>query len=228
MKLNDKYFHSIHPYVDPYDDVQAGLKMKLMKLDRIFESGAILSNERIKQKYKDTFSHPYKNVNGKCHVSISKYKGAESNRDKEYKKTVSPQHFEDAFESFVLQEPSIVLDSKIKEDLIIHNCGIYLERLVLNEIPLKYMRAIAVFSYGRIKPFFTKINSDEYEECYNDNFYKNCISLEELDSIRNLLNKYGYNVPIVDIMTGNEYEENLKYREYIASQRLDMQNIKKY
>lgn len=96
--------------------------------------------------------------------------------------------------------------------------GIYLERMVLNEIPLKYMEGIAIIANGPLTPFFNNVSEDEYDQYYfDDNFYKNPIYIKQLDEIIKLLNKYEYSIPIVDILSGKEYSDNLGYRGYLKS-----------
>ena len=46
MELHDKYFHSIHSYGSSYEDTLENIEMRLDKLSRILESGAILCKEK--------------------------------------------------------------------------------------------------------------------------------------------------------------------------------------
>ena len=43
------------------------------------------------------------------------------------------------------------------------------------------------------------------------------ITIEYLDRIRELIKKYGYDVPVIDICTGKPYKENVTYREYVKT-----------
>ena len=70
-----------------------------------------LSNNKIIEKYGISYRHPCKHINDKDFISISKYLHAEEECDVEYKNTHSIQNFEDSFQSFIIQEPSIILNS---------------------------------------------------------------------------------------------------------------------
>ena len=42
------------------------------------------------------------------------------------------------------------------------------------------------------------------------------LNLEFLDSLKELMNKYKINVPIVSIINGNEYQDNIEYRKVLS------------
>jgi len=92
--------------------------------------------------------------------------------------------------------------------------GIYLERFVVEPISLEYMCAISVYAKGLLAPFFKNIPKSEYFRYINDTSFR-IITIECLDKIRDLLRKYGYDVPIIDISSGNSYFENEMYRSYV-------------
>lgn len=217
MKLKDKYFHSIHSYIETedrsvmFDDI-------LDKMEKIFRCGFILPYKDILELYGNTISkNKFINLNGVDFVSISLHDSNPQKRDVDFKKEMS--NYENAFQSFILQEPSIVLNSNIENNLKFLKCGgIYLERLVEEPISLEYMDAISVFASGMIEPFFKEISDTEYYNCLFDSSPR-IITIEYLDKIRALLRKYNYDVPIIDICSGNLYKENKSYRKYVKNFR---------
>lgn len=215
MELKDKYFHSIHSYVEPYDDYDLALQIRLNKFMDILETGSILCrDELIKRRLLESV-HPYKNVNGNDCVSVSRYRDSETDYDKSYKEEYDGD-VESAFDTFPLQQFSIVLSSDIEKELKLFEAGIYLERLVYKGIPLKYMVAISVFDYGELMPFFNDINQADFDRIFEYGYkYNQGRMIRELDEIRRLLKQYNYDVPIVSINTGNVYHDNQDYRKYI-------------
>lgn len=215
MDLKDKYFHSIHSYLET-EDRNLMLEDILDKMEKIFKCGFILPRKEITKLYGNTTTkNKYINLNGDDFISVSLHSSNPQKLDEEYKKTIPD--YEDAFQSFILQEPSIVLKGTIQKELKFLKCnGIYLERFVAEPIPLKYMDAISVFSIGMIAPFFKNLSSEEYHKCIIDLSYRK-ITIDFLDKIRELLKKYNYDVPVIDICQGNEYKENDTYRKYIKT-----------
>lgn len=210
MTLTDKYFHSVHSYGISYEDTLENIEMRLDKLSRILESGAILCKEKIISRYGSGNFHSNASINGDLFVSISRYQKSETDYDKQFREDCIPSYFEDAFQDFVLQSFSIVLDSSIEKDLKIYEGGIYLERQIPIEIPLKYMAGISVFDGGELYPFFHSVEEDRFSQFYQNGFF--CY---ELSSIIDLLYKYSYSVPVVSILDGNSYHDNIQYRKFI-------------
>lgn len=215
MELKDKYFHSIHSYIETQDR-NIMLEDILDKIEKIFRCGFILPSKDIVKLYGNTISrNKYTNLNGEDLISISLHNSNPQKLDENYKKQISD--YEDAFQNFILQEPSIVLNSSIANDLKILKCGgIYLERLVAEPISLKYMDAISIFAPGMLKPFFKELPYTEYYNCLNDSSFRR-ITIEYLDRIRELLKIYNYDVPIIDICSGTPYKENESYRKYVKN-----------
>ena len=214
MELTDKYFHSVHSYDIPYDDTLENIEMRLEKLSRILESGAILCKENIVSRYGSGNFHSNTSINGELFVSISRYQDSGTAYDKQYKEECAPEYFEDAFLDFVLQQFSIILDSSIEKDLKLYEGGIYLERQILREIPLKYMVGISVFDGGELYPFFHSVAEEKFPL-----FYQNGFSCYELFSILDLLEQHHYSVPVVSILDGNSYQDNIQYKKFITSNR---------
>lgn len=210
MKLDDKYFHSVHSYGIAYDDIWGNIEIRLEKLSHILESGAILCKEKIISRYGSGNFHSNASINGNLFVSISRYQNSETAYDKQYKEECDSSYFEDAFQDFVLQQFSIVLDSSIENDLKLYEGGIYLERQIPREIPLKYMVGISVFDGGELYPFFHPVEEEQFPL-----LYQNGSSCYELSSIIDLLEKYHYSVPVVSILDGNSYHDNVQYRKFI-------------
>lgn len=219
MKLKDKYFHSIHSYIETKDR-NLMLEDILDKMEKIFKCGFILARKDIEKLQGNVNSkNKYINLNGDDFISVSLHSSNPQKIDEEYKKEIPD--YEDAFQSFILQEPSIVLNSTIQKELRFLKCGgIYLERFVAEPIPLKYMDAISVFPLGMIEPFFNNLSSEEYHKCIINSSYRK-ITIEFLDKIRELLKTYNYDVPVIDICQGNEYKENHSYRKYIKTLNKD-------
>lgn len=217
MDLKNKCFHSVHSYkYDNYDEIvrQEQLKDILYKFELIFKSGYILPYRYIKRLYGDVSRNKYKRLNRNNMISISLHMDKPEEIDLKYKKECN-NDVEDAFESFVFQEPSIVLNENIMNELRhIKYPGIYLERLFLEPISLKYMDGISIRS-GMLRPFFEHVDEKEYEK-----YAKQCdlirgVDLDFLDKLRDLLIKYKYDVPIVNLLTGNEYKDNDEYRKIL-------------
>ena len=215
MQLNDKCFHSIHSYIKT-SDRQVMLDDIIDKMEKIFSYGFILPYKDIEEKYGNIISRNNSlTLNGRDYISISLHESNPQNIDIEYKESIIDH--ENAFQSFIIQEPSIVLKSSVLKDLKVLKCsGIYLERFVAEPIPLEYMTAISVFGLGILKPFFGNVPKNEYGNCFNDLSFRK-ITIECLDQIRELIKKYGYDVPVVDICTGNSYKENETYRKYVKT-----------
>ena len=215
MQLNDKCFHSIHSYITT-SDRQVMLEDIIDKMEKIFSCGFILPYKDIEIMYGNTISRNNNlTLNGRDYISISLHESNPQKIDIEYKESIID--YENAFQSFIIQEPSIVLKPSVLKDLtVLKCCGIYLERFVAEPIPLDYMTAISVFGLGILKPFFGNVTKNEYYNCFIDSSYRK-ITIEYLDRIRELLKKYGYDVPVIDICTGKPYKENVTYREYVKT-----------
>jgi len=218
MELRDKCFHSIHSYrfdSELEERIRAEeLKDILMKMEMIFKSGYILSYNEILKLYGNVSKNKYARLNGDDLVSISLHKDSLEKVDLEYKKMCN-EDYEDAYQSFVFQEPSIILSNKIMSELK-HNKypGIYLERFFYEPISLKYMEGISILP-SSLTPFFDSVPKNQYNYFSNINSCRE-LNLEFLDSLKELMNKYKINVPIVSIINGNEYQDNIEYRKVLS------------
>ena len=218
MELKTKYFHSVHSYKyfdEDYgnDEVrQKQLQEILYKFDCILKSGYILPYKEIEKRYEDINRNMCARFNGKDMISISLHEDNPDDLDLKYKEDCEG-NYEDAFQSFVFQEPSIVLSESIVNLKHIDYPMIYLERLFKEPISLKYMEAISVRP-DRLWPFFENVPKIKYEEYATQRRFR-YIDLEFLSNLRCLLDKYGYNIPFVNLLTGNEFHENEEYRKVL-------------
>ena len=78
------------------------------------------------------------------------------------------------------------------------------------------MSAISIFASEMLSPFFNNVPKTKYYDCFNDSSFR-IITIEYLDKIRALIKEYGYDVPVIDICTGNSYKENEEYRKYVKT-----------
>ena len=206
MELYSEYFHSVHPYKEKERTKQ--LKEILYKLECILKAGYILPYRNIKRLHPDISRHSNGGLNGETRISVSLHEDNVQPRDILFKKV----HFGDvgnAFNMFALVEPSIVLSSSLKDYNLIRK-GMFLERQILGPVSLEYMDAISILPVGEISPFFgeTRELQEDYIKRHNLIVDNKLYDKEFLLKIRLLLDKYEYkDIPIVSIMSGNEFTE---------------------
>lgn len=220
MELRDKCFHSIHSY--RYDSFEERIRLEevkdiLMKMEMIFKSGYILPYREIVKLYGNVSRNKSARFNGDDMISISLHKDSPEDVDLEYKEMFN-HDYEDAYQSFVFQEPSIVLNNNIMSELKYckYPC-MYLERLFYEPISLKYMEGISIFP-DSLTPFFESVPKQQYD--YYSNIHS-CreLNLEFFDNLKELMNKYKIDVPIVSITNGNEYQDNIEYRKVLSKNK---------
>ena len=221
MDLKNKYFYSVHSYI--YSDFieknrLEELKDILLKFEMIFKCGYILPYKDIQQLYGNVSRNKRIQFNNNNMVSVSLHKDNPEEMDILYKKEFDG-YVEDAFQSFIYQEPSIVLNESIINELKHYKYhGIYLERLFYEPISLKYMEGISIYP-SLLEPFFEKIDINKYEY-YARNIKFDIgrdIDIDFLDNLKTLMKKYDIEVPVVSIITGNEYHENNEYRKVLSN-----------
>lgn len=218
MELRDKCFHSIHSYKFN-SEVEERIRLEelrdiLKKMELIFKSGYILPYREIIKLYGEVSRNRYVRFNGDDFVSISLHKDSPEKVDLEYKEMCG-EDYEDAYQSFIFQEPSIILSNNIMSELK-HNKypGIYLERLFYEPISLKYMEGISILP-SSLTPFFESVSESQYDYFSNINSCRE-LNLEFLDSLKELMDKYKIDVPIVSVINGNEYQQNIEYRKVLS------------
>lgn len=125
------------------------------------------------------------------------------------------EDYDDAYKSFVSQEPSIILNNKIMSELKYNKYpGIYLERFFYEPISLKYMEGISILP-SSLMPFFEPVPENQYNYFSSINSCRE-LNLEFLESLKELMNKYKIDVPIASIISGNEYQDNIEYRKILS------------
>ena len=218
MNLKEKYFHGILSYMHISDiDAERNKQLEeiLLKLECILKCGYILPYKDIVKKYGSGVinRHPFAQINGNNNISISLHKNNPEAIDYQYLRNHYRQDIEDAFEMFIFENVSIVLNESIKEHYNLIENGIYLERQINKPISLEYMDAISILPTCGIEYLFdtrdvtAKLGQMSTPYYFNFDFIK---------SIEELLHKYGYNVPIVSIRTGNEFNERNEYYNRVA------------
>ena len=213
MELKYKYYHGVRSH--NYNGVGTLLERNnktlndiLYKYDCILKSGYILPYKDIKNLYDDVTRHPVGRCNGEDRVCISLHGSNPEQFDREH---VDKYRFfeENAYSTFVngsLHSTAIVLNEAIKDCYELIPQGMYLERQVTEPISLEYMDAISILPNERLIPYFEDEDYLKTHGCLlNDDF-----NLEFLYRLKSLLEKYGYNVPIISIVTGHEFSESKK------------------
>ena len=211
MELENKYFHGVqsHNYYGNLSERRAKTLADILhKYECIFKCGYILPYQNIKELYGDIKRHPTAHCNGEDRVSISLHENAREPIDIEWlKKYHDPE--ENAFRLFISQDfynSAIVLNETLKNHYVLVPKGMYLERQIAEPVSLEYMDAISIFPNSEIAHFFEKGEDlKKHGQYYQDDF-----NVAFLKTMKELLSKYGYNVPIVSIVTGHEYTENKK------------------
>ena len=219
MKIKNKYFHGVRCYNNYLDESDVSVRKNntlndiLHKYECIFKCGHILPYNRIKELYGDIDRHPHARNNGEDRISISLHKRNPEQRDIELlRKNERYFYFEEnAFSRFIcsgLYSSSIVLNESIKNRYELIPKGMYLEREVPEPISLKYMEAISILPNEKLIPFFENEEDIEKYGCLlNDDF-----NLDFIHKLNSLLEKYGYDVPIINIVTGHELKKVKKIK----------------
>ena len=213
MELKNNYFHGVQPHIYYGDSSERKNKLRdiLRKYDYIFKCGYILPYKDIKDIYGGIDRHPVAHYNGDDKVSISLHELRPEQVDREWMRKYHDRE-ENAFRRFIFQDgyPSaIVLNESIKDKYELIPGVMYLERQIGEPISLDYMEAISIFPNSEIAPYFEtgddlKLHGRYYDESFN---------IEFLKRLRMMLKIYGYDVPIVSIVTGHEFDENKVYRK---------------
>lgn len=221
MNLKDKYFHGVIGYdeegcIIPYFEMEEKTKDIIKKFEMILSSGYILPLNEIIKLYGDVISRNQScRFNGDDLVSVSRYKDNETIIDRGYMNENS-RHFEDGFKEFVTQGLAIVLNEKIWSELKHPEySGIYLERFISEPISLKYMDAVAVDpKLFYLSDFFYYGSTIDYSKY--DDINKRLIGKDFIDNVKSQLNRFGYDVPVLNIHTGSKIHNNPEYRRFLS------------
>lgn len=214
-----------------FHGIRNGFKLKAIDiLKDILSTGYILTHEgyrKIKGEphEREVYSHQGQNAISLCfHPSNIKLKD-------EFSRVGIPLNY-NAFNAYVNQNmPSIILDSKLIDELKIRRFGGYPRTLdeiqVLDNIPLEYMQAIG---YTDITPKFIEelqgiiekdillkdIDPEFYDIYYENNILKVLQKQHsEVERIKALLMLYNYNVPIINPVNGKVWEDFETHEEKI-------------
>lgn len=215
MNLQKKYFHAVLPYTHVSDilkDRPQQLKEILYKFECILKSGYILPYKDIEKQHSEIKRHPFARTNGDDRISISLHEKNPEPSDYEYLRNHYRQDIEDAFKMFIFENVAIVLNESIRDNYTLIENGIYLERQIDQPISLKYMDAISILPTYGIEYLFEPQEITAKLGQISTSYY---FDLEFIKSLEKLLHKYGYDVPIVSIRTGHEFNENNEYYEKV-------------
>lgn len=210
--LNDKLFHSPVSNLTYGFTLEKDLEIKFLKLERIFSTKKIMCRSTLKSMYPDSTYFSWKNYNGDNYVSLAKHISQKNEEDRDLNHIIFD---ENAYQMYPENEISLVLNSALYEEnpKYLDGARIPLEVQVLGDIDLKFLEAISIPGIRGIQPFFKNKDCDITDclESYLDSkkYYNMLIRL--LEFVKNNHIK----VPIVDIDTGLEYQDNPEYRQLI-------------
>lgn len=204
MEIKEKFFHTLMPY--GYGTREEELEEELWKLECILKCGYILPYKDISKLYPNTLRHKLANNNGDDKISICRHAfGPLDEEDKKYIKENRYGLMEFGFEQFPGQEMAIVLNESLQKDFKLITYGMYLEKQVAGPIPLTYMDAISIPPTKEIQTYFSTPDHKEMG-IYSENYF----TLDFLIKVSKLLEKYGYNIPIVSVLTGYMFHNPYK------------------
>ena len=210
MDITKKFFHAIMPY-KLGQGRKKQLEEELYKLECILKCGYILPYKEITKLYPNILRNRWAHNNGDDRVSICRHAwGHRDEEDEAYRRANRRKLMENAFDEFAYQETAIVLNESIAEDFKLITEGMYLEKQVEDPIPLTYMDAISIRPTVELKPYF---QSSEIAEPNVYREYPGYFTIDYLIKVKELLTKYGYDVPIVSIKTGNVFYNQFENEE---------------
>lgn len=213
MYLEDKYFHSVKSNCfNTSGRNMIDLKIVLLKLERIFKERKVLCRSEINKIYPNNHYYSYVNHNKDDLISLSKHIKKKNSDDEDERHVI--MFDENAYEMYPFSNLSLVFNEKLFKECILIKDGIRIpmEVQVKGNVDLKYLDAISIPVLPSIEPFF----SDSYDlevairQCNINPYY-----YTQLEQTIKLMEKYNIDVPIVDIITGNEYRENDNYKRLI-------------
>ena len=205
MELKEKYFHTILPYQDTTNYYKT--EEVLYKLESIFSCGYILPYKDMLEMMIDVSRHPYADLNDDERISISLNRANEEEYDRTYREENHWRKIENAYEMFALNGASIVLNEELKKRYFLSKKGIYLERQVSEPISLDLMDAISIVPTRITAEYF---DPNDYDLRLRALGY---IDLRLIRGINTLKKDYGYDVPIVSVLTGTEFNARVRKRK---------------
>lgn len=213
INLEDKLFHSVVTNGDFFTTEKTRKEINLLKLKRIFLKEKIMCRKSIEDNYQDIPYSSYfsaRNYNGNDLVSLVKHISQKDEED--FDKRYVLNNGEDAWQMYPFSHVSLVLNKNLLNENLKYPYGprISSEIQVKGDISLKYLEAISFPGYTELYPFFcqTKIPYDYYLEAFLKSGGR---SYQELREIITLMNEYNINLPLISIVSGEEYQPNKEY-----------------
>ena len=219
IKIENKLFHGIN--ISNYNETSNLSELYVLK--EILKLGKILNRKDLyteKQEIIPHLNHEYYQADNEICLAFHP-------NNKEYELLIDP--IEDAFYDFIMNHISIILSEQLTINNFYKVAGIPREIRVEKSIVLpEYIEAIGYCD--KVTKIITTINGLISEENYEqlkklilNNYYhefflvkdaKKYVESEyqEYNQIREILQNTGYNIPIVDPLTGlehNSIEENI-------------------
>ena len=219
MDVSNKYFHGISLGTFEYKNGMSDFKL----LNSILEDHFLLTRDSLKDKhyeyYKVLADRGFEDdmmdvVSVCCHL--------DKNNDylSSLSKNVLMDDEDSAFETFVYNQMAVVLDSKVLMDSLYLKEGMLGEFKVFSDISLDYMCALGIPNYFERIIYNVDdilLNGDCSSWVFQLDYYvrllKQHLDLKKFVSdgyqkfgvVRGMLERYGYDVPIIDSFTGQEW-----------------------
>jgi len=243
IDIEKMYFHGVSMMDFEFGEGLSNIDL----MESVLRDGVILTRNSLRERHPEYYRRLYiDSLNGEDKVSIACHFNKEYDYIKNCDKFLT-DNMERAFGNYIEGFNSIILTSKVLEDLKYEKNGIVGEFQIKGNISLDYMVGVGISDYfGNICDRIEEILKDDnylkykYNEIvwqfrfsrdinkfldygYSNNGYYNYLKVQYL------LEKYGYNVPIVDPFTGKEWvsrEENFRRIEKIRNKALHKKLIR--
>lgn len=218
--VDDMCFHGVTFTDWEYSNGMTELEL----LETVLNDGYILTRSSLEIKHPYMYrSLAYDNLNDNDRVSIC----CHSVKEKDYTyDSLDGMYFNDsysAFEKFVNNAFSVILDRDVLEEYRHQRSGMIGEYQVYGDVSLEYIKALGMPNYfermcNRIQEILEEDDYLDYRYDLNVQRLKlakdmirfltvgyNGYGYNEYNQLKGLLNKYNYDVPIVDPVTGSEW-----------------------
>ena len=228
MVVNYMYFHGVSFVNWEYvrDDVT-----KILLLESVLKDGFILNKQNLGLRNSFGVIRPY-SWNKDDVVCICNHSCKDDGYADSFKIDVNEKKYrQSAFDVFVYNDYSIILDNSILNDYDYLKRGMIGEYQVFGNISLSYIRGIGVPNYiqrmlDSVEGILDKYDSFNFKHRL-DFWVKKLENIENLDEfgshffayndyvrVFELLEKYGYDVEVVDPVTGLEWKsKDIMYEE---------------